>query len=1622
MKQEQHNRARTKVLMNKLPVPSRLLVPGHFDIEPPVTTSVPLLPLCELSFDNFQRLSVRLLSASSEAISCQEYGTLGQKQEGIDLYARVAGQTKMEVWQCKRYEKITVRDVNAAVKKFLDGKFVAETSKFVLVTSASTEEAKLADAEIAAAKTLREKGIEFQLMGRTKLTEELKKHPSIINDFFGKCWVEACCGRDVAERFTHRLSPSEVTTYRSQLRELYASVFAQADPSYSLTFATGGQNPVPLAQRWVMPMLECGVASSVVPCHEPTERPKNSYDQSPSDEKGEAENVPISMDSRGNMSAEAFISGTNRGIVLGDPGSGKSTLLRMIALDILGDSPSMPSIAQKFGYCLPVWVPFAFLSTQVDKGMPFTEVLGEWVRKHGGDKKLSSLVSSAIEDDRLLLLIDGLDEWSDPVCARTAIMAIQGFLSQHPAASCFVTSRPLGYSRLGGLAGEWETGKLMPFSREQQKNFASLIFTHVYPGTESQLRIKTDQFIRTIYLEGALDEMASTPLLLTGLLALWIRKQSLPDSRVSVYEILVTEMMEEHPQRRASSSAPIPTLGTISSQMRRDALAELAWTIHNSRSSTSISRKDAQDCFQDYFRRAEGMGIPEAKAHARDMLPISQQIIGILYEAAPDEIQFIHRAFQELLAAEHLSTLRFEEQVDFCKRHAGNTAWHEVLLLFIQKSNNRTNTDELVHALAEPRTSLREYKFAQLLLAEVVFSQIRMSPELRANHAKKILDDIESGAWLPFREALLEKALLAPTGTNVHPLLLERLNAWLPEPYDFHVYEALMEWPDDCGAEEALWSLLNHESSWQTIRAAKALATRCKGQKEWRDRLIARLDEPLDCESLGSYILALAHGWFSDAEAIEIFIKGKNTNAPEVALPSILGLVNAGRHDQSCKDALICYANKIYLGETVAEMTLKGWPKDDEIKKMALCSMPDGYDPKRVFSSDSAWQILVEGYPHDDDVARTIAEEILKPYFHLSHRIPRQTIIENFGGHPLLKDACEKIIADAERLDPYKHSLIAALAKTASSKKLLIDWTTTNGGMGFHAADCLIWAWGETDAEVSDALEQVRENPSLIRTYATTLAPKESDKTAARKKLLDSLRDKDNSQLGDWEVIRALSKIRTEESDSEVVETVLRCVESEAGDIRDCFGTCSTTIEGFGDIPKVRAFAERWMNDPECSWGNIAKYYKGDSAIRERIKTMCRCLPDTLRLQIMFRCRQRAAYDAGFRSIAEKFKWENNADARIIGAVTMAETMQTLGEDTSQLADDLAKETIATGPQFDSRSSAGIAGLIALNQANRVLTKRILNDRALRISFGYSPKKTTLFPKYIIKNWPLLKKSFGNKLGEIFKSESELRTLKNVAIETGQTEIANEITAMFKDESEVEGKLSFMAKNKTSGWIDACFKAMALDGHVRVVYGNEPDVASRLLVKYGRDDETIKTRLEECVRKGVGFFDNALKTLAHGWPQSDVLQFVWKSQLAKHSLLERSPVLIATYSAPQEFMLWLPIWLKECAAASSHWFLREIRDFVTRRCFRDPEVASLLLQKLKESNSPDEWVSYPWLLRGNALENVDYALREWIETRWKDTCESNWCVFGFDVFQCKSVPLKVTLLELLLTDKRYTAS
>ena len=211
-------------------------------VSPPIDTRPQILPLSELPWDYFQRLCVRLAQRCGKVERCQEYGLKGQKQEGIDIYVRGLESSRYSVWQCKRYQTFSPSLIKGAVSDFLNGSWVSKTDEFVLALTVSTEETNLVKAIEAQDDRLREQNIRFLPLGITQISERLKDHPDLVDDFFGREWVRVFCGEEAAGKLSsRRLKSAEVIRLRQLLRRCYTQHFEITDPG--LPSLTGSINP-----------------------------------------------------------------------------------------------------------------------------------------------------------------------------------------------------------------------------------------------------------------------------------------------------------------------------------------------------------------------------------------------------------------------------------------------------------------------------------------------------------------------------------------------------------------------------------------------------------------------------------------------------------------------------------------------------------------------------------------------------------------------------------------------------------------------------------------------------------------------------------------------------------------------------------------------------------------------------------------------------------------------------------------------------------------------------------------------------------------------------------------------------------------------------------------------------------------------------------------------------------------------------------------------------------------------------------------------------------------------------------------------------------------------------------
>lgn len=118
----------------------------------------------------------------------EKYGTQGQEQQGIEIYARKPN-GKYNVYQCKKYKSLTKSIFTKAVKEFRKGKWYELADEFVFCTSASMNDVKLQDEFETQKNILAADGIKLIKWDVNTISRLLKSKKNIVNEYFGEDWV-----------------------------------------------------------------------------------------------------------------------------------------------------------------------------------------------------------------------------------------------------------------------------------------------------------------------------------------------------------------------------------------------------------------------------------------------------------------------------------------------------------------------------------------------------------------------------------------------------------------------------------------------------------------------------------------------------------------------------------------------------------------------------------------------------------------------------------------------------------------------------------------------------------------------------------------------------------------------------------------------------------------------------------------------------------------------------------------------------------------------------------------------------------------------------------------------------------------------------------------------------------------------------------------------------------------------------------------------------------------------------------------------------------------------------------------------------------------------------------------
>ena len=1298
----------------------------------PIDTRIQELPFDQLTWRNFERLLFRLVRKNADVEYCAPYGRPGQAQDGIDVYARLSGGRHV-CWQARNRKHVGASDIKKAVDDFLNGKWGASAERFVLCVSASLADTALQDTIEAQAARLDAKGIVFEGVDGIQLSEKLRPHPEIVDDFFGRNWLVAFAGEEAAANLKRPLEVQRVIALRRRLAEIYRARTQHLDPGLNVDPARRDERDI--RKRFVVPDVDPDN-----PFLEPSLEPENwSTETSGEDDHAWQFNeygdpgqptgfsrLPSESSVIPSLAFDDWLLGDERALLLsGAPGSGKSTVLRCLALDLVRTPELFPEVRDRLGERIPLLIHFALwsrLAAKKQREVGLAEVICETFRAFVPQSELKDSFVEALIDERLVLLIDGLDEYSDEQAARTTLATIETFVRTYDVFT-IATARPAGLRRLGPMSGHWKTARLVELQPRQQRDLATkLLREDDSAATPVTLRVK--QFFQQLEHSGRLQSLAGNPLLLHGLLSVASRQIILPNTRFQLFQKLIEILLEVHPNRRATAAAEVkPRTGMFSTDdVRSEALAKLAFEVQVRGADSGIDRGDARRVIEDFLADSNSgpaWSREQARIGARELTDVDADTSGLLVERGPGELAFCHAAFREHLAGLGLGTWTLKDQVEFVSGHAGEPRWRGAILTLLQSLKRRTDVDQMLEAIRDEQEGEPDSTDRRLLLADGAFATASVSGPVGRRVALDSMSRIEAGTDDAEGLELLGMALDGPRAGPIGEAIVTRLARWWPGVTEWsgNLYAQLGRWrPTDELVQTLQLALVGDRNQ---LAAAASLAKVFGGSREVGDWLNALAQESMNPWVTAAALDALSRGWPSTDGLDKWLHEAEQSPSVQLRAVGALALYRRGRRGDEGRDSLLRTLGipwSRFSGDIHAEIMdalVTHWADDGDLHDACWAGVGRHGPRKYNINHDDASSMLLRLHREDSRVPRWVQEEIeTRDYFPFAGPLRGDTLLEPIlSEHANVRAAVETWFEE-KKFSSHDHraARLAAMLRSDAAKRAMLGRLAETGQFRFWPVWSLLHGWGIDNPEVAAALEPLPRIPPEERQHIAHHVPAIVGSVAESFRLLLEICDLPKVSRIDF-VIRGFAALGTQIDDGEAVSAILPHVRKSPVTYVDE----DRLITRFRADPRVRAFALERLRKPSPPLAAMAGVYDTDGEIAPLILERAAPLPTAFRRYIARRASQRFD-DEALRQALQQCELETDQHAMVQATIGLSYAALATPGEAQARTEVLRAQLHASGPDYDDRRVAAFGGLLALGRIDVFAeAKEKHDDKVLRI-------------------------------------------------------------------------------------------------------------------------------------------------------------------------------------------------------------------------------------------------------------------------------------------------------------------
>ncbi|MFJ8230418.1 NACHT domain-containing protein [Streptomyces sp. NPDC094448] len=411
---------------------------------------------------------------------------------------------------------------------------------------------------------------------------------------------------------------------------------------------------------------------------------------------------------------EQLLGRSNRILLRGEAGAGKTTLVWWLAAHAA--CGTLPGELDELNGLVPLVVPMRSLRRLPDQkaAFPTPDELGQVAGLAVG-RAPDGWAERILESGRGFLLVDGVDELprGDRDRARAWLTRL---LARYPDTRCLATVRP------GAVEKDWLTGEgftdllLLPMSDDDITAFvtawhraAHLEYAGLDQGRATAEARRLDELRQQLTREftgnRVLRDLARTPLLCAVICALHRKRRGrLPHTRWELYRATLDMLLGKRDRDRGIDAPEGLNIGVDEHRLLLQHIA--VWLVRCGRTqftpAEAVRRIDQATGYMPQVRE---------QADARRILAHLINRSGLLQQRADDAVQFIHRTFQDYLAAKELAET---DSVGELVIRAGDELWRDVILLSVGHLDRRVG--RLVNGLIDKAPSDRDPEGRALLI------------------------------------------------------------------------------------------------------------------------------------------------------------------------------------------------------------------------------------------------------------------------------------------------------------------------------------------------------------------------------------------------------------------------------------------------------------------------------------------------------------------------------------------------------------------------------------------------------------------------------------------------------------------------------------------------------------------------------------------------------------------------------------------------------------------------------------------------------------------------------------------------------------------------------------------